>query len=160
MKTSARRRACLANRNGTALVEVAITLPIFFTFVFGLVEYGRLQLVSNMLQAACRNGARLGATEDVTTAAARARVQEILSSAMNPEDVTITVKDASVYDTEGPYPGTPADYDALPDIELDDAQPRQLFLVRASVAYNDVALIPFPVLQGASLFGQSLIRHE
>ena len=58
------------------MVEFAMVLPVFFTFVFGVVEFGRLQLVSNMLTTACRTGARLGSTESVTTAHAKTRVAD------------------------------------------------------------------------------------
>ncbi|HRX83207.1 MAG TPA: pilus assembly protein, partial [Pirellulaceae bacterium] len=157
---SRRTRRVQPNRRGTTLVEFAMVLPVFFTFVFGIVEYGRLQLVSNMLKTACRTGARLGSTEDVTTAEATARVEEILSAALDTADLTVIVKDASVFDTSGPYPTSAANYAALSDVELDDIEPRQLFLIRASVAYNDIALIPFSVLNGVQLSGQALMRHE
>ena len=165
MKTIARQksrriRRAHANRRGTTLVEFAIVLPVFFTFVFGIVEYGRLQLVSNMLQAACRNGARHGSTENVSTAEAKSSVEAMLSAALDTNAVTVIIKDASVFDTAGPYPDSAASYAALPNIELDDAEPRQFFLVRASVAYNDIALFPFSVLEGVQLSGQALMRHE
>lgn len=158
--SSRRKHRTRVMRRGTTLVELAIVLPVFFTFVFGIVEYGRLQLASNMLTTACRNGARLGATEDVTTADARARVEEIMSALVDSNDLTVLVKNADVFDTSGPYPTSAADYNALSDVELDDADPRQLFLVRASVAYNDIALLPFSVLDGVQLTGQAMMRHE
>jgi len=160
MIKSASRRARRRSRCGTAAVEVALILPFFFTFVTGLIEYGRLQMVSNMLQTACRTGARLGSTESVTTAEAVARVQAILSAVLDTNDLTVIVKDAGVFDTSGPLPDSAADYAALGNIELNDAEPRQLFLIRATIAYNDVALIPFSVLNGVDLIGQALMRHE
>ena len=155
-----RTRQVRAARRGTTLVEFAMVLPVFFTFVFGIVEYGRLQLATNMLKTACRNGARLGSTESVTTADAKTRVEEILAAAFDTTHLTVIVKDASVFDTAGPYPASASEFAALGDIELDDAEPRQLFLIRATVAYNDIALIPFSVLNGVQLSGQSLMRHE
>jgi Flp pilus assembly protein TadG len=149
-----------ATRRGVTMVEFAMVLPVFFTFVFGIVEFGRLQLVSNMLTTACRNGARLGSTEDVTTAETTARVEEVLSAVLDTADLSVIVKDAGVFDTSGPYPNSAAGFNSLSDIELNDAEPRQCFLVRASVAYNDVALIPFSVLDGVQLSGQALMRHE
>lgn len=165
MKTIAHHNSRPARRvrshhRGTTLVELAMVLPVFFTFVFGIVEFGRLQLVSNMLKTACRTGARLGSTEEVTTAEAKARVEEILAAVFDTEDLTVTVKNADVFDTAGPYPDSAADYNALSNIELNDAEPRQLFLVRASVAYNDIALIPFSVLHGVELSAQAFMRHE
>ncbi len=157
---SRRTARAQARRRGTTLVEFAMVLPVFFTFVFGIVEYGRLQLVSNMLKTACRSGARLGSTEDITTADVHARVEEILAAALDTNDLTVIVKDAGVFDTSGPYPESAAEYSALADTELDDIEPRQLFLIRASVAYNDIALLPFSVLDGVQLSGQALMRHE
>lgn len=158
--SSRRNRRTNVNRRGTTLVELAVVLPVFFTFVFGIVEYGRLQLVSNTLTTACRTAARLGATEDVTTADTKARVEEILASVLDTSDLTILVKNADVFDTSDPHPSSASDYESLSDIELDDAEPRQLFVVRASVAYNDIALLPFSVLNGVQLSSQALMRHE
>lgn len=157
---SRRTRRAPSNRRGTTLVELAVVLPVFFTFVFGIIEFGRLQLVSNMLTTACRNGARLGSAENATTAMAKARVQEIMSATLDTNDLTVLVKDAGVFDTAGPYPDSAAAYASLADVELGDLEPRQFFLVRATVAYNDIALIPFSILDGVQLSGQALMRHE
>jgi len=147
-------------RSGTTVVEVAVILPVFFAFVFGLVEYGRLQMVNNLLKTACRTASRQGSTEGVSTAAVEARVAEIMSAAIDTSNLTVVVKNAGVFDDGGSLPTTASDYTALPDIELADAEPRQLFLVRASVSYNDFALAPFTILSGATFHGQSFMRHE
>jgi hypothetical protein len=154
------RKSTRARRGGTTVLEVAVVLPVFFTFVFGLVEYGRIQMVSNVIKNACRQGARYGSTEGVTTAEARARVRRILGSAMDPDVVDIIVKDASVFDDGDALPDSAEDYQGLPSIELDDAQPRQLFVVRATVEYQDIALLPISCLNGMELTGQALMRHE
>lgn len=157
MKVYQRRRAL---RRGTTAVEVAVILPVLFIFVFGLIEFGRLQLVSNLMNAACRNAARYGSTEGITTAQAQARVEQILGTAMDPADVTVLVKDASVFDDGGSLPSSASEYDAMPDLTLDTAEPRQLFLIRASVSYDDVAFVPFSILNGVTLSGQAFMRHE
>jgi Flp pilus assembly protein TadG len=144
-----------SHRRGTATVEVAMVLPVFFTFIFGIIEFGRLQMVSNLLRSACRQGARLGATENVSSADTQSYVLSVLAAGFDTSSA-----DASVYDTEGPYPDTAAELNALTDIELNDAEPRHLFLVRATVPYNSVALIPFPGLSGVTLSGQAFSRHE
>lgn len=154
----ARRRTGF--RNGTTLVEVALTLPVFFAFLFGMLEYSRVKFVSNMLTVACRNGARLGATENVTTAQAAARVRSILSALVEPDKISVDVKDAKVFDTVGPHPSTPGEYSGMTDLELNSADSRQLFLVRVSVNYNDVAIVPFSGLNDVDLTAHSLMRHE
>jgi len=141
-------------------VEVAVTLPVFLAFLFGILEYSRVKFVSNMLNVASRNGARLGATENVTTEQAAACVQRMLSSVVEPHKITVDVKDATVFDTAGPYPSTGSEYAAMNDLELNSASSRQLFLVRVSVNYNDFALVPFPGLKNIDLTSHSLMRHE
>lgn len=160
MKTSTSRRRHRGSRSGTTLVEVAAVLPVLFAFIFGMVEYSRVKFGSNMLTVACRNAARLGSTEEVTTADTVAQLKSILSAVLAPEDINVSVKDASVFDTAGPYPTTADDFDNLPDIELDEAEPRQLFLVLVSVNYNDLALLPFEGLENVNLTAHTLMRHE
>jgi len=147
-------------RRGATTIEVAVVAPIFFLFVFGLIEYGRVQMISNMLKASCRSAARLGATESVSSAQVQTRVGAMMTSSVAAGDLTVVVKDASVWDDGGTVPQTDDEYDALPNIEVDDAGTRQLFLVRATVAYNDVAIVPLPLLQGVNLTGKAFMRHE
>lgn len=154
------RRARRKKRSGTTIVEVAVILPVFLTFVFGLVECGRLQMVNSLLKTACRTASREGSTEGVSTAAVQARVAQIMAAAIDPSNLTVIVKNAGVFDDGGTLPTTASDFTAMPDIELTAAEPRQLCLVRASVAYNDIALAPFSILDGATLYGQSFMRHE
>ena len=141
-------------------MEFALALPVFLTFVFGIVEIGRIRMTVNLLQMASGMGARYGAAEGVTSSEVQARVKEILSTIVDREAVEISVMDASVLDAADGSPNSPADFESLPDLNLDDAEPRQLFLVRATVAYNDIALIPFQHLEGVSFVGQSFSRHE
>ena len=46
------------SRGGAAIVEVAMTLPIFFLVVFAIIEFGRAMMVSQLLTNAAREGAR------------------------------------------------------------------------------------------------------
>ncbi|MFV2070220.1 MAG: hypothetical protein ACC645_24900, partial [Pirellulales bacterium] len=108
----------------------------------------------------CRQGARYGATEGVTTTEAEARVRQILSSAMNSNAANIIVKNSSVFDSGGPLPVSANDYLNLPNIDLSNAEPRQLFVVRATVDYQDISLIPIASLNGMKLTGQAFMRHE
>jgi Flp pilus assembly protein TadG len=147
-------------RRGATAVELALALPVFLTFVFGIVEVSRIRMTSNLLKTASRTGARYGAAEGVSSADVQARVLQILAPVLNTNAVTVDVKDASGYDTGGDLPALGSDVSQLPSLELDDAEPRQLFLVRATVGYNDIALIPFSSLCGKSLNGQAFMRHE
>ena len=147
-------------RVGATLVEVALVVPIFFAFVFGIVEFGRLQMVSNLLNSACRKAARHGALEGISTEAARERVLQLMRPVMDVSDLTIIVKNANAYQEGGPFPKTVAEFRALPNVDLLEASPRDLFLVHASVDYSDISFAPFSILYGAVLTTQTFMRHE
>ena len=51
----------LNNQKGAALVEMAIILPILLVLVFGILEYGRVMFMTNVLNNAAREGARRAA---------------------------------------------------------------------------------------------------
>ena len=61
---------------------------------------------------------------------------------MNPSLVTVYVKNAGAFDASGSPPTSGSSLEAMPDIELSTAEPRQLFMVRAKVHYNDIAIVP------------------
>lgn len=147
-------------RQGTTTVEAAIVLPVFFLFIFAIVEFGHTQLVHNMMNSACRNAARLGAVEGTTSDQVIARVNQTMDAAVPNATVNIFVKDASVYDTAGTPPSTGAGIEALANIEVADADPRQMFVVRATVPYNQIALIPVPFMGNFTLESQAFMRHE
>ena len=52
------------------------------------------------------------------------------------------------------------DYSMLSDLELSDAESRQLFVVHLQVEYNEVGIVGPYFLDGITLTGQSLMRHE
>lgn len=149
-----------ASRRGTTIVETAIVLPIFLIFMLSLIEFGHALMVNNVLRSATRTGARMGATEGHSTADVEAMVKQVLDGAIDAELAEVMVKNADIYDQTPTPPQTPDDIEALPDVEVADAEPRQMFLVRARVAYNDIALVPMAFMDGIVLQGQAFIRHE
>jgi Flp pilus assembly protein TadG len=153
-------RSQARRRRGTAAVETAVVLPAYLLLLFGIAEFGHAQLVLNLLNSACRNGARLGSTEGTTTANVRARVNQTMGAAVTASKVTVYVKDASVFDSSTTPPSTDASLEALPDFEVANADPRQMFMVRAKVNYNDIALVPMPFLKNMALDAQAFMRHE
>jgi hypothetical protein len=147
-------------RRGTSVVEAAVCLPVFFFFFLALVEFGHARMVQTVLQSACRNGVRLGSTEGVTTSQVEVEVRGMIAGAFDPQQAELFVKDASTYDGGGSVPESGEDLEALPDIELNNADERQLFLIRARVAYNDIALVPMPFMNGVVLSAEAFMRHE
>lgn len=84
--TKKRRR-----RLGAATTEFALVIPIFFTFILSMVEFGRGLMVINLLQHSARTGCRSGiisgsSTSDITTTASDAMKNQGL------KNVTVTVK--------------------------------------------------------------------
>lgn len=147
-------------RRGTTIVETAVVLPVFLLLLLAIFEFGHAQLVNNVLNSACRNAARLGAVEGTTTAQIEQAAVRSLGTVVPAGCVSVFVKDASVFDSAGSPPTNGNGLESLPNIEVADAEPRTLFVVRASVAYNDVAIVPMPFLSGVILDGQSFMRHE
>jgi Flp pilus assembly protein TadG len=146
--------------NGTTAVELAFILPVFLSIVFSVIEYGHAQMVANLLSCACRNAARQGSTEGVSTATTQAIVTQYLQTAIDTSALNVLIKDANVWDAGGELPSTNAEFNALPNIELGGAPARRLFLVRATIDYSNVSLLSMPFLNGVTLSGQAFMRHE
>ena len=157
MERSGVTRQC---RNGTTAIEAAFVLPVFITFVFGLFVFCHMEMTSSMLKSSCRAAARYGSTEGISTAETDTYLRQRMGAFLDPSVVQLQVKDASVYDDGGTLPESNDEFLALPDIELETAEPRQLFLVRATISYNQVAILNVPWLGNMTLSGYSFMRHE
>jgi Flp pilus assembly protein TadG len=152
-------------RRGTTIVETALVLPVFLLFVLGLIELGHAMMVSNVLRSACRQAARIGSTEGNSTADVQAKTLEVLGSAVDPSLVTVYVKDASSFDSSSSPDTSGSALESMPNLELTNAEPRQLFMVRAKVRYEDIAIVPNipflgPFLDNVVVKGQAFMRHE
>jgi len=154
------RRKHQRSRSGTATVETAVVLPVYLLMLFAIIEFGHAQMVLNLLNSGVRNGARIGSTEGTTTNQVVARVLQTLGAAVPANKVTVLVRDASVYDTGGTPPSTDAGVEALPALEVANAAPRQMFVVRARVDYNSICLVPMPFLKNVVLDAQAFMRRE
>ena len=147
-------------RRGTTAAETAIVLPVFLIFLFGLFEYTRAVWINNMLKGACITAAREGIIEGVSTEDVVASVRQKLSSSLDSNKVTVTVKNAGVYDANNDFPESLDDTDDLPNLELASAGTRQLFVVTASVSYSDISFIRFKYFNGLALAGLAIERRE
>ena len=161
--TTRRHRRLL--RRGTTVVETALVLPVFLLFVLALIELAHAQMVKNVLRSACRQAARIGSTEGHTTSEIQNHVLDVIGTVVDPEQVEVFVKDASEFDSGGNPPTDGAALEAMPNIELSESAPLQLFMVRAKVHYNDIAIVPnIPFigdfLEDVVLEGQAFMRHE
>ena len=85
-------RLCRRNRGGAAVVEFAIVAPVFFLLVFGMIEYGRMVMVQQILTNASREGARYAVIlESNDTTAVQDRVTDYLQSASIGGSPAVTV---------------------------------------------------------------------
>lgn len=159
MNRHAHRSSPARRRRGATVVEMAVVLPVFGIFMAGLMEVGHAYMVMQVLNSAAKQSARLGAVEGKTTNDVMQKAESIFSSAFNPVQATVYVKDGSTFDTPG-FDASSVSYTGLPDIELSEAEPQQLFIVRLEVNYDDVSLLPPFWIKNITLSGLSVMRHE
>ena len=123
-------------RWGVAAVEFAVVAPVFFLFVFGMIEFGRAIMVQQMITNASREGARLAVLDGTTTADVEATVQGYLT----------TIQGAQV--NVSPDPPANAGF----------GQPVS---VSVQVGFNQVSWLPSPMfLSGRVLSATTAMRRE
>jgi TadE-like protein len=103
-------------RRATGVVEFAFVAIVFFTFLFGIIEFGQLVMVNNLLDSAAREGARVGVVNTnqgtALTGMIQAEVMNRLGGMVNrlqnfnqATDIQVTVVDgdtgAQVLDSSG-----------------------------------------------------------
>ncbi len=131
-------RNCRRTRRGAAVVEFAIVAPIFFLLVFGMVEFGRMVMVQQILTNASREGARKAVIDGISDSDVQASVEEYLENA-SVSGATITVT------TTEPTPP-------------DTAEART---VRVTIPFSQVSWMPSPMyLGGKTLSAATTMRRE
>jgi Flp pilus assembly protein TadG len=146
-------------RKGTTIVEMAVILPVFLTFMFALIEFGHAFMCMATLTAAAKDAARYGAIEGITTTQVVTRAKSRVNGAFKSVNATVYVKDASSFESSSATPGT-VNVSTLPNIELSTTTDRHLFIVRVEVPYNNVAVMPPLWAKNLTLHGESVMRHE
>ena len=148
-------------RRGATLIETAVVLPVFFTVMFGFIEFGHCFMVIHSLNSAAQRAARLGVGEGVTTYQVSLLAHSIIDSAIDADTqhLNILVKDASIFDEPGLDPSE-VDYHNLPPVEIADLEPRSLFLVRVEVPYHEVGIMGPRWIDTLNLHGQAVMRKE
>ena len=129
---------CRRNRRGAAVVEFAVVAPILFLLVFGMIEYGRLVMVQQVLTNATLEGARHGVLDGSTTTEVQTTVTDYLTGA-NIAGATVTVN-----------PNPP-----------DSAGFGDPVTVSVSIPFNQVSWLPAPIfLGGVDMTATSVMRRE
>lgn len=150
-----------SERKGTTLVETAVVLPIFFTMIMGFIEFGHCFMTIHTMNSAARRAARAGVPEAGTTAEVETMAHDILDSAIDADhaNVAILVKDASVFD-QANFDASNVDYSSLPDVNVEDLDSGQLFVVRIQVPYSEIGILGPRWIGSLNLYGQSVMRKE
>lgn len=131
-------RSCRRNRRGAAAVEFAVVAPVFFLLVFGMIEYGRMVMVQQLLTNAAREGARVGVLDNSTAADVTTAVSNYLTAA-NINSPTIACN-----------PSNPS-----------SAGYGQPVTVTVSIPFSQVSWLPSPMfLGGTTMTASSAMRRE
>ena len=131
-------RSCRKNRRGAAVVEFAVVAPVFFLLIFGMIEYGRMVMVQQVLTNASREGARVGildgsSASDVSTTANG----YLTSSSINGATITVDPADPAAAGAGDPV------------------------TVTISVPFSQVSWLPAPMfLGGQTLSATTVMRRE
>jgi Flp pilus assembly protein TadG len=88
--TSKMSRRHLGQRRGAAVVEFALTAPVFFLFLLAAFEFGWLNVMRHTADNAAYEAARTAMVPGATVAEATAKANRILN-AVGARSVTITV---------------------------------------------------------------------
>lgn len=125
-------------RRGAAAVEFAIVAPVFLLMIFGLIEFGRLVMVQQVITNASREGARTGVLDGATTSNVQTVVENYLqTAAISGATVTVT-----------PNPPSSAGF----------GQP---VTVNVAIGFDNVSWMPSPFfLKDATLTSTSVMRRE
>jgi Flp pilus assembly protein TadG len=126
-----------ASRLGVAATEFAIIAPLFFTLVFGILEFGRALMVQQVLI----NASRVGAREAVTTGSTNSGVVQVV------QDYSAGVAVSGVNVVVTPDPGSAASGTSI--------------TVTTSVDFDQISWLPAPwFLGGKTLSANSTMRKE
>lgn len=90
-------RSSRLSRRGTAAVEFAVVAPLLVLLVFGMVEYGRLVMVQQVLTNASREGARTA----ILAGSSSATVQQLVVDHCEAGGVRIVPSDVQIQSAEG-----------------------------------------------------------
>ena len=137
-------RLCRKKRRGAAVVEFAFVAPVFILLVFGMIEFGRMVMVQQIITNATREGARLSVVDGSTISDVEAAVTNYLTTATVTADTSFGGGDGVLV---SPDPTTASFGDPI--------------TVTVQVDFSDVSWIPSPMyLGGTKLRAASVMRRE
>jgi Flp pilus assembly protein TadG len=119
-------------------VEFAVVAPLFFLLIFGMIEFGRMVMVQQVITNGSREGARIAVLDGATTDEVVTTVENYLQNAsVAGADVAVT-----------PNPPSSAGY----------GEP---VTVVVSIPFDQVSWFPSPMfLGGKTLTASTVMRRE
>jgi Flp pilus assembly protein TadG len=119
-------------------VEFAVVAPLLFLLVFGMIEFGRMVMIQQILTNASREGARVAVLDGAETADVLQAVEGYM--------VTASVPSADI--SVSPDPPSSAGYGAPVTVSV-------------SVPFDQVSWLPSPMfLGGNTLSATTVMRRE
>lgn len=126
------------NRRGAAAVEFAVVAPVFLLLVFGMIEYGRMVMVQQVLTNASREGARCAVLDGATH-------QEVVDT-------------VAAYLTSGSIQGANITVNPTNPEEAGFGDP---VTVSVDIGFSQVSWLPSPMyLGGKTLSASTVMRRE
>ena len=126
-------------RRGAAAVEFAIVAPLFIMLVFGMIEFGRMVMVQQVITNASREGARRAVVDASTIEDVRDVVEKYSASS------SITVPRENI--TINPDPAVTANGDPI--------------TVSVSLPFADISWLPTPqFLESYNLQAVTVMRRD
>ena len=131
-------RASYRFRRGVAAVEFALVAPLFFMFVFGIIEFGRMVMVQQIMTNAAREGARIAIVPGTATATVQSQV------------ATYLVNGAVISSTSALNGGTGKPTMTVSPDPPSGAASGSLVTVTVTVPFTAVSWLPTPIYLGAT----------
>lgn len=126
---------------GAALVEMAVVFPILLMLILGMVEVGRLGMVSQLVTTAAREGCRAAVLNGKSQTDVESRISDLLTSG------GISSHTVSFSPT------------AWSSVKANDTTNQ--ISVTVTVDYDDVTWLPMPwFLQGSTIVGVATLSSE
>jgi Flp pilus assembly protein TadG len=127
-------------RWGAAAVEFAVVAPLFFLLIFGMIEFGRMVMIQQVITNASREGARAAVLDGATSTAVKSAVVTYMANG----GVTVTTSNVTINPTD---PTTAATGSPV--------------TVTVSVAFDQVSWLPSPMfLGGKQMTASTVMRRE
>jgi Flp pilus assembly protein TadG len=128
-----------SRRPGVAAVEFAVILPFVMVLFLGMIEFGRVLMVQQIITNAAREGCRYAVMPGSTVSSTQTVVTTYLSNS------SITLASPSTQVTVSPDPSTAAQGTSI--------------TVTVTVPFNSVSWLPTPIFMGGKQLGSTVVMR-